>query len=345
MLCGRSSLDTCAGLTGRQNRGAYLRVPPRARLNRDDPSRLCRGACSPRRGRKRFQSSQKPPPFCLCFHSFTLFTVSAPGSIMLHSDTAGASCCLFHSNPGIHHIPFTCGQAAGIPALRRLLVYLTRMSTTVFPTANQISEDDMTLKDSIAIFVDHYLAAKGDRPTTLRWYRNRLEQFQRWVEKRQNADIEDAGLLDAYVASLYARGLKQSTVNGHVRVLRTFYKYLVARGLVCYNAAGGLWQKVDQGRVPRAISRQARSWARPARWAGACSRSRRRRTTADRRTRRTTGPQTRRAANKARTGVRCHTRPHDRAARPRCHRPFSPAATQLLARQRDQYKIDGWSKA
>ena len=116
----------------------------------------------------------------------------------------------------------------------------------------------MALQENIATFVDHYLTAKGDRPETLRWYRIRLKQFRCWVEKRENADIEDAGLLDAYVSFLYARGLKQSTVNGHIRALRAFYKYLVARDIVRHNAAGGLRQKKDLGRVPRAISLEAR---------------------------------------------------------------------------------------
>jgi site-specific recombinase XerD len=52
-----------------------------------------------------------------------------------------------------------------------------------------------SLAQTISKFIDHYLTARGDKESTLRWYRVRLRQFRLWLEERhrntQPRDLED----------------------------------------------------------------------------------------------------------------------------------------------------------
>jgi integrase/recombinase XerD len=84
--------------------------------------------------------------------------------------------------------------------------------------------------------------AEGKAKSTLKWSRQRLDQFTRWLNA-EGLPIETltAGGLEAYVAGLYGRGLSPHTVNGHRKLLSQFFRWCVQRGSLPHDLTAG-WQ-------------------------------------------------------------------------------------------------------
>lgn len=93
------------------------------------------------------------------------------------------------------------------------------------------------------------LQADGKSPATVKWSRQRLGQFRRWLEgEGRRFDRLEREQLDAYAAGLYDRGLSAHTVYGHKKLLRQFLKWCTGRGHLRTNPAAG-W-KVRRPRPP-----------------------------------------------------------------------------------------------
>ncbi|MHC4616919.1 MAG: tyrosine-type recombinase/integrase [Planctomycetota bacterium] len=109
-----------------------------------------------------------------------------------------------------------------------------------------------SLEQTISKFIDHYLTARGDKESTLRWYRVRLRQFRLWLEERRRntlpRNLEDGE----------GHGSIQPRLLEDEEMFKAFYNYLGVRQHIQHNAARCLKKKRDDDRVPRAISSQVR---------------------------------------------------------------------------------------
>jgi site-specific recombinase XerD len=91
----------------------------------------------------------------------------------------------------------------------------------------------LPISDAVAHFkLDR--RAQGFSAGTLRFYSDKLSQFQRWAAGRgvRSVDQLTPALVRAYLVHLQERKLRDSTVHAAFRALRTFSNFLVAEKLV-----------------------------------------------------------------------------------------------------------------
>jgi integrase/recombinase XerC len=100
-------------------------------------------------------------------------------------------------------------------------------------------------------FLRYLAAQRHASPHTMRAYRADLEQFCRYCAAAQCAEIGevDARLIRAYLAHLHRRGLDPVTVTRHLSTLRSWFRFLVRRGVVERNVA----REVRSPRRPRKL--------------------------------------------------------------------------------------------
>ncbi|MEX2146052.1 MAG: site-specific tyrosine recombinase/integron integrase [Candidatus Rokuibacteriota bacterium] len=91
------------------------------------------------------------------------------------------------------------------------------------------------MKDPVAGFLRHLSVEKHASPHTLRSYRSDLVEFTRAVE--EGVEQADSRAVRAFLASLHARGLDPVTVARKLAAVRSFYRFLVRRGVVERNPA------------------------------------------------------------------------------------------------------------
>ncbi len=97
-----------------------------------------------------------------------------------------------------------------------------------------------------------YLAVERQAsPHTLRAYRTDLEDFRRFCVQARCAEIGevDSRFIRAYLAHLHRRGLDPVTVTRHLSALRSWFRFLVRRGVVERNVA----RDVRSPRLPRKL--------------------------------------------------------------------------------------------
>jgi integrase/recombinase XerC len=85
-----------------------------------------------------------------------------------------------------------------------------------------------------------YLAVERDAsPQTRRAYRGDLEAFRRFATAAGCAEVSDVDtrLIRAYLAHLHRRGLDPVSVVRHLSALRSWFRFLVRRGVVERNVA------------------------------------------------------------------------------------------------------------
>ncbi len=91
------------------------------------------------------------------------------------------------------------------------------------------------MKDPVAGFLRHLSVEKNASPHTLRSYRSDLVEFTRSLE---GAIVgADSRTIRAFLVSLHARGLDAVTVARKLAAVRSFYRFLVRRGVVERNPA------------------------------------------------------------------------------------------------------------
>jgi integrase/recombinase XerC len=91
------------------------------------------------------------------------------------------------------------------------------------------------MKDPVAGFLRHLSVEKNASPHTLRSYRSDLVEFTRSLE---GAVVDaDNRAIRAFLVSLHARGLDAVSVARKLAAVRSFYRFLVRRGVVERNPA------------------------------------------------------------------------------------------------------------
>jgi integrase/recombinase XerC len=91
------------------------------------------------------------------------------------------------------------------------------------------------MKDPVAGFLRHLSVEKNASPHTLRSYRSDLVEFTRSLEGA--IDSADSRTIRGFLVSLHARGLDAVTVARKLAAVRSFYRFLVRRGVVERNPA------------------------------------------------------------------------------------------------------------
>jgi integrase/recombinase XerC len=100
-------------------------------------------------------------------------------------------------------------------------------------------------------FLRYLAVERHASPHSLRAYRTDLEAFRRFCGEARCADVRevDARLVRGYLAHLHRRGLDPVSVSRHLSALRSWFRFLVRRGVVDRNAA----RDVRSPRLPRKL--------------------------------------------------------------------------------------------
>jgi integrase/recombinase XerC len=101
-------------------------------------------------------------------------------------------------------------------------------------------------------FLRHLSAERGASRHTVRAYRADLEDFRGYCREAGVGEVEevDGRLIRAYLADLHRRGRDPATVARHLSTLRSWFRFLVRRGVVEQNTA----RAVKSPRQPRKLA-------------------------------------------------------------------------------------------
>ncbi len=91
------------------------------------------------------------------------------------------------------------------------------------------------MKDPVAGFLRHLSVEKYASPHTLRSYRSDLVEFTQRLDG--SVESADSRTIRAFLVSLHARGLDPVSVARKLAAVRSFYRFLVRRGVVERNPA------------------------------------------------------------------------------------------------------------
>jgi len=109
------------------------------------------------------------------------------------------------------------------------------------------------MKDPLEAFLRHLALEKGASPHTLRSYRTDLLEFtRRGVADASSAWLRavDARAVRAYLAHLHGRGLDAVSVARKLASLRSWFRFLVRRGVLERNVA----REIRGPRLPRKLA-------------------------------------------------------------------------------------------
>ncbi len=109
------------------------------------------------------------------------------------------------------------------------------------------------MTDPMSTFLRHLEVEKNASPHTLRSYRSDLADFQRFCAEREPGARPlarvDHRLVRAYLARLHERGLDPASVARKLAALRSWFRFLVRRGVLARNPA----REVRSPRLPRKL--------------------------------------------------------------------------------------------
>ncbi len=105
------------------------------------------------------------------------------------------------------------------------------------------------MNDPLSAFLRYLSLEKDASPHTLRSYRGDLLEFRRFVGPSDSLDRVDQRTVRAYLAHLHGRGLDPASVARKLAALRSWFRFLVRRGLLAKNAA----REVRSPRLPRKL--------------------------------------------------------------------------------------------
>ncbi|HHW43925.1 MAG TPA: site-specific tyrosine recombinase XerD [Desulfotomaculum sp.] len=103
----------------------------------------------------------------------------------------------------------------------------------------------------------HYLAVeKGLAENTLASYQGDLNQFRAFCREKELDPIGAGGrgVVMAYLLQLKKSGRSPATVSRHLAALKSFYRFLLAEGLVHMDATANLESPRPPQRLPRVLS-------------------------------------------------------------------------------------------
>ena len=107
------------------------------------------------------------------------------------------------------------------------------------------------MSDPLSAFLRFLGSERDASPHTLRSYRTDLGEFQAFLATRGAPPITavDARLVRAWLGQLHARGLEPASIARKLATLRSWFKFLVRRGVIARNVA----REVRAPRLPRKL--------------------------------------------------------------------------------------------
>jgi integrase/recombinase XerC len=112
------------------------------------------------------------------------------------------------------------------------------------------------MSDPVAQFLDHLQFERNLSPLTRKAYGEDLEDFRAFTEGQGCAAFAGADtlLIRSYLASLSRKGLARRSIQRHLSSLRSFYRFLLRRGLARTNPATVVPTPKGEKRLPKAMS-------------------------------------------------------------------------------------------
>ncbi len=114
------------------------------------------------------------------------------------------------------------------------------------------------IPDSVTAFLGHMAVEKGYSEATLAAYERDLIQFQIFLSTRKatlarpNALTRDH--VRGYLADLHRKGVKKSSMARKLSSLRSFFKFLMAKGFATSNPVAGVSNPKQEIRHPKALN-------------------------------------------------------------------------------------------
>jgi integrase/recombinase XerC len=107
------------------------------------------------------------------------------------------------------------------------------------------------MSDWLASFLRYLAVERHASPHTIRSYRGDLTQFLAFCRSVGSADVAavDQRLIRAYLARLHGRGVDATTVARRLAAVRSWFRFLVRRGVLAHNCA----RDVRSPRLPRKL--------------------------------------------------------------------------------------------
>jgi integrase/recombinase XerC len=93
------------------------------------------------------------------------------------------------------------------------------------------------MSDPLSAYLRYLSLEKDASPHTLRSYRGDLREFRAFVGRETPLTQVDGRTVRAYLARLHSRGLEASSVARKLAALRSWFRFLVRRGVLARNVA------------------------------------------------------------------------------------------------------------
>ncbi len=119
------------------------------------------------------------------------------------------------------------------------------------------------MEDSISSFLEHLIVEKGFSRNTWEAYRNDLQQFEQFLEERQNGQAAgglpwlavDLNLLNQYIADLRDRkGYRDTTTARKVAAIKSFFSFLLLNGYISEDPTESLGSPRIGRTLPKCLS-------------------------------------------------------------------------------------------
>lgn len=112
------------------------------------------------------------------------------------------------------------------------------------------------MHDMVQEFLSFLEKEKGYAENTIAAYRNDLTQFVSYIESKINDNWQnlDKEIIDQYIEYLKSQAYSSSTVARKVAAMKSFSRYLIARGVIQNDPIATLDSPKVKKRLPKAIS-------------------------------------------------------------------------------------------
>jgi len=112
------------------------------------------------------------------------------------------------------------------------------------------------MSDPVAQFMDYLRFERNLSPATFKAYGEDLEDFRVFQSSQKGPGFLEADtfLIRSYLSSLARRGLSKRSIQRHLSTLRSFYRFLVKRGLSKGNPAAVIPMPKAEKRLPKAMT-------------------------------------------------------------------------------------------
>ncbi|MFO7597153.1 MAG: tyrosine recombinase XerC [Desulfocurvibacter africanus] len=126
------------------------------------------------------------------------------------------------------------------------------MSSTVGPIP------EFELPDSCMAFLVHLDVEKGYSLATVQAYGRDVEQFERFLSRRDRSLAEPEGVnrddVRSFLAELHRMGVRKSSMSRKLSSLRTLFRYLRKSGLATGNPMAGVGNPKQDKRHPKSLN-------------------------------------------------------------------------------------------